>query len=313
MEEGEIKNQVEAVLFAVGKKMPIEEIAKIMGLPTHEILQENLLELQREYDEKNSPLMIVEEEKGIWKLTTREKYVNLVRNIVPETELSKTMMETLAVVAWKQPITQSEVIHIRTNKAYDHVKGLEEMGFLVKERYGRTYLLKLTQKFYNYFDLSGEAAARELFKDFKDTEAQRKLSELAKEHPDEVVGEIPGTNLEETNVLDTEKENNEVTETSEDLERQETPEDEKQEDVYNETDREDLREEDEIKTSEDGFMQGYEDPEKVEEALEEEGVIVNEKEGVKMKNNDEKESEEEGDFLPIKDDTEENERNDEEE
>jgi segregation and condensation protein B len=307
MEEGEIKNQVEAVLFAVGKKMPIEEIAKIMGLPTHEILQENLLELQREYDEKNSPLMIVEEEKGIWKLTTREKYVDLVRNIVPETELSKTMMETLAVVAWKQPITQSEVIHIRTNKAYDHVKGLEEMGFLIKERYGRTYLLKLTQKFYNYFDLSGESAARELFKDFKDTEAQRKLFELAKEHPDEVVGEIPGTNLEETNEVD------KVAETSENLERQETPENEKEEDVYNETDREDLREDDEIKTSEDGFMQGYENPEKVEEALEEEGVIVNEKEGVKMKNDNEKESEEEGDFKPHEDNAEENERNDEEE
>ncbi len=295
MEEGEIKNQVEAVLFAVGKKMHLEEIAKIMGLPTHEILQENLLELQREYDEKNSPLMIVEEEKGIWKLTTREKYVDLVRNIVPETELSKTMMETLAVVAWKQPITQSEVIHIRTNKAYDHVKGLEEMGFLVKERYGRTYLLKLTQKFYNYFDLSGEAAARELFKDFKDTEAQKKLSELAEKHPDEVVGEIPNTNLEETSEIDNTDESNE------DLEREETPEDEKQEDVYNETDREELRDDDEIKTSEDGFMQGYEDSGEIE------------KEGIEMKQDNEKESEEEGDFVPIKDNAEESERNDEEE
>lgn len=258
MEEQQIKNQIESILFACGRKISLEEIAKMMGLPTTEALEKHLLELQREYDERGSPLMILEEEKGFWKLTTREKYLDVVQKIVPETELSKTMMETLAVVAWKQPITQSEVIHIRTNKAYDHVKELEEMGFLVKERFGRTYLLKLTQKFYNYFDLSGAEAAKQLFKEFKDTEAQKKLTDASVEAVEELKQEEEG------------KEESE--DAAEEVKREEQPEEEKEENVYSEPDREDLREDDEIKTRESGFMEGYENPEGVEKDLEEKGI-----------------------------------------
>ena len=277
MEEQEIKNQVEAVLFAVGKKMSLEEISKIIGIHTIDMLQEKLLELQRDYDERNSPLMLTEEEKGVWKLTTREKYLNMVRNIVPETELSKTMMETLAVIAWKQPITQSEVIHIRTNKAYDHVKELQEMDFLVKERYGRTYLLKLTPKFYNYFDLSGVEDAKELFKEFKDTNEQKKLTDTTINLtpdvvPENVLAEAAATEGASTILEKEDEDKEESLEAAEEVEREETPEEEKEESVYSEPDREDLREDDEIKTSEDGFMQGYENPESVEKNLKDSGV-----------------------------------------
>ena len=100
-----------------------------------------------------------------WKITIREQFLPLVRNIVTETELSKTIMETLAVVALKYPIKQSELIKIRTNKAYDHLKELEQMGYITRQKHGRTNLIKLTQKFFEYFDLPQEKL-KEVFKDF---------------------------------------------------------------------------------------------------------------------------------------------------
>ena len=71
---------------------------------------------------------------------------------MPDTEMTKSVMETLAVIAWKQPIIQADVIKIRTNKAYEHIKELVGMGFVTSEKFGRTKKLKLTQKFLDYFD-----------------------------------------------------------------------------------------------------------------------------------------------------------------
>lgn len=174
----EIKNQIEALLFASGRKMGIDELKIHLMVSSPAVIQEALQQLQREYDERQNSIMVVQE-GDVWKLTTREKYLSLVRKINPNTELTKSMMETLAVVAWKQPITQSEVIAIRTNKAYEHIAGLEKMGFLVKEKYGRTFMLKLTQKFFDYFDLHDAQAARNMFKHIKENEeSQQKLEEV---------------------------------------------------------------------------------------------------------------------------------------
>ncbi|MBW2975923.1 SMC-Scp complex subunit ScpB [Candidatus Woesearchaeota archaeon] len=158
-----LKNKIEALLFSSGRKMDWEEISKLTNAKPGEI-QESLEELRQEYDGKASSLMLVNEGSA-WKLTVREQFLPLVRKIVTETELSKTVLETLAVIAFKYPIKQSELIKIRTNKAYDHLKELEEMGYISRQKRGRTYLIKLTQKFFEYFDLQ-EEKLKEQFRDF---------------------------------------------------------------------------------------------------------------------------------------------------
>ena len=53
---------------------------------------------------------------------------------------------------------------LRNASAYDHMKQLEERGFIAKERSGRTYKLKLTKKFFEYFDLPSEEAKQAFLK-----------------------------------------------------------------------------------------------------------------------------------------------------
>ena len=148
----ELKQKIEALLFSSGRKMPVDEIARLCHKHTDKV-EEALRELKKEYDEKNSSLMVVEEGTS-WKLTVREEHLSLVQNIVTKTEMSRTLMETLAVIAFKYPIKQSNLIKIRTNKAYDHLRELEEMGYITRQKYGRTNLIKLTEKFFEYFSLS---------------------------------------------------------------------------------------------------------------------------------------------------------------
>ncbi|MFH0868203.1 MAG: SMC-Scp complex subunit ScpB [Candidatus Woesearchaeota archaeon] len=158
-----IKNKVESLLFSSGRKMTIEELSRLCHANPEE-LKSALAELKLEYNDRGSSVMLVDEGDS-WKLSVREQYLPLVQKIITETELSKTIMETLAVIAFKYPIKQSELIKIRTNKAYDHLNELEEMGYISRIKHGRTKLIKLTQKFFEYFNLP-EEKLKEQFKDF---------------------------------------------------------------------------------------------------------------------------------------------------
>jgi len=159
-----LKNKIESLLFSSGRKMSIEELSKLSRSNPDDIKQA-LVELKNDYDERKSSTMLVNEGDS-WKLTIREQYLSLVQKIVTETELSKTIMETLAVIAFKYPIKQSDLIKIRTNKAYDHLKELQELGYISRQKHGRTNLIKLTEKFFEYFDLPKEKL-KDQFQDFK--------------------------------------------------------------------------------------------------------------------------------------------------
>ncbi len=148
----DLKNTLESLLFSSGKKMGIDELSKLSKESDIELIKKTLEELKKELDEKNSSLMLVQE-GDYWKLTVREKYLPFVRKIVTQTELPKSILETLAVVAFKAPALQSEVIKIRTNKAYKHLDELEETGYITREKKGRTKLIKMTSKFFEYFDI----------------------------------------------------------------------------------------------------------------------------------------------------------------
>ena len=124
----------EAQIFADGVTKLIEQV------------KEALRELQVGYETNKDSSLLILNEADQWKLTTREEYGHVVRKVVSETELTKSQLETLAVIAFKYPIKQSDLIKIRTNKAYDHIMELEKTGFISRQKYGRSRLLKLTDK-----------------------------------------------------------------------------------------------------------------------------------------------------------------------
>ena len=153
--EGNIQ-KVEAVLFAIGKEVTVERIANLCSLKEEEV-KSILTALEVKYQELNLAYHLICKENG-WKLTVKDKYLPVVSSIVSSTELEKPLMETLAVIAWRYPIVQSEIVKLRNASAYDHMKQLEEQGFIAKEKFGRTFKVKLTKKFFEYFDLPSEEA-----------------------------------------------------------------------------------------------------------------------------------------------------------
>ncbi len=147
----ELKQVLEAILFSAARRVELSELAKLSKKTEQEIL-ETLNAWKTESDANPGPLMLIQDGTA-WKLTVREKYLTVVKKVVTKTELPKSLLQTLAVVAYKAPVLQSMVIKVRTNKAYDHLNQLEESVLITREKKGRTKLIKLTPKFYDYFDI----------------------------------------------------------------------------------------------------------------------------------------------------------------
>ena len=255
----DLKKQAEAVLFAAGNKIEVGEIARLCRIDVNS-LKKALKELKKDYDEKNSSLM-VSEEGNFWKLTVREAYMDLVQQINPHTELNKTTIETLAVIAWKAPILQSDVIKTRTNKAYDHIKELVDSGFLIKQRHGRSYMLKLSNRFFEYFDLKDKKDIKERFKDFADInegelkkseeerlkkekeaekvikEAEMESEEKSKKKTEEKTREQAEERLEQTTEHDETEEEKETKESTDETEEEQKPEVEEKEETDEKKDK----------------------------------------------------------------------------
>jgi len=197
----EIKDKLEALLFASGRKMDLDELSRLVRVRNRDIVKAALAELKADVEAKQNTLVLIED-NNTWKLTIKEQYIDLVREINTNTEMSKTIMETLAVIAWKQPMLQCDVIKIRTNKAYDHIAELMEQGFIVKEKYGRTYLLKLTQKFFEYFDVRNDESLKALFKDISAEVLNKKkvdAAEAEKKDSKDAVKSDTGANVQADN------------------------------------------------------------------------------------------------------------------
>lgn len=174
----ETEKRVEAILFAVGKEITSERIASLCSLTVEEV-NRIVVQLQADYSQRDHSLHLVKKENG-WKLTVRDQFVPLVSSLVGSTEIDSAMMATLAVIAWKYPIMQSDVIKLRGSGAYDHMRALESQGYIEKEKFGRTFKLKLTKKFFEYFDLPS-AEAKQAFLDKIPPEILKEANAVDKE------------------------------------------------------------------------------------------------------------------------------------
>ncbi|MGM5484543.1 MAG: SMC-Scp complex subunit ScpB [Nanobdellota archaeon] len=155
-------NRVESVLFSSGRKLSLSELRRLAKVRKEEDIKQAIESLKERY--KETSIAILDEDDG-WKMTVKQDFIPYIRKLVTDTEISKTLMETLAVVAWKNPAMQSDIIKIRTNKAYDHLRQLEDAGFIKSEKQGRTRVLRLTTKFYEYFDVESDKEVKEMFND----------------------------------------------------------------------------------------------------------------------------------------------------
>ena len=152
-EESESRNlkKVEAALFISARFLNLQELVMLTDINPL-MLKELLVKLSDKYNH-DSAIEIISK-SDMWKMDVRQEYVGMINKLATGTaEFTKAEQETLAIIAYKQPVKQSVIIKIRGNKAYDHIKHFVDIGLVRAKRAGHTNELNLTEQFYDYFHL----------------------------------------------------------------------------------------------------------------------------------------------------------------
>lgn len=151
-----LKSRVEAVLFITARAAEPQEIADILNEEVEKV-EEALLDLIMDYSARDGALEIDDENGYI--IQIKSDYMDIVEKLVP-VELTPAILKTLSIIAIKEPVLQSELIDLRGSTAYDHIKELLKKGLIIrrKDANTRSYRIKTTDKFAEYFKLKGDDA-----------------------------------------------------------------------------------------------------------------------------------------------------------
>ena len=159
-EGGSLKGRIEAILFVAGEAVGIRDLARALRVEEKE-LKETLKKIGSEYDYEQRGFMLKRFGDKV-QLATRPLYSEDVLRLlqpVQQQSLSQAAMETLAVVAYKQPVTRAEVEQIRGVKCDYSLQSLMMKGLIQeagrKDTIGRPILYATTDMFLSHFGIQG--------------------------------------------------------------------------------------------------------------------------------------------------------------
>ncbi len=154
----ELKSIAEALIFVADEPMNAKAIADVVDVD-REAVEKALAELVEEYDTRASGLQL-REIAGGWQIATRPEHHENVRAYLkskPSAKLSLASLETLAVIAYKQPVTVPEILEIRGVQSPSAIKTLLDKRLIVakgrKETVGRPMMYGTSKEFLIQFGL----------------------------------------------------------------------------------------------------------------------------------------------------------------
>lgn len=169
----ELQPVIEALLFVADEPLPFKQLCKVLGEISEADVQAALTALAAAYEARSSGLEL-REIAGGWRISTRPQHHEFIRKYLksrPSARLSLPALETLAVIAYKQPITVPEILELRGVSSSSAIKTLLEKRLIVtkgrKETVGRPMMYGTSKEFMLQFGLRdlGELPSIEDFED----------------------------------------------------------------------------------------------------------------------------------------------------
>jgi len=170
---------LEAALYVAGRPLDLKSLGSIIRTRSKRKVQRLVRILMEEYKNRETALEILELEDKRFVLQLKAEYSPQVQRLAIRPLLSKGPLKTLSYIAYRQPVLQPQVVDVRGHHAYGHLRQLESMGLISRERVGRTRLLRTTGFFADYFGLSHDLRTmkrqlKRVFEDFEKTEVKEK-------------------------------------------------------------------------------------------------------------------------------------------
>lgn len=144
---------VEAMLFSAGRPLHPQDIATASGIDVQTV-RKLLRRLSRSYSGRATSLEIVRTGDK-YSMQVRKGYAQPARQLAP-TEMPKDLLRTIAVIAYHQPILQSELARRRGPKVYEEVARLRDMGLVSVKSRGHTLELTTSNRFAEFFGIEAK-------------------------------------------------------------------------------------------------------------------------------------------------------------
>ena len=170
----DIKYIIESLLFVADEPLPVDRIKKILAQVETAEIREAMAELTAEYDARGGGFYL-DEVAGGYQIRTRPHYTDWIKKLIQPKplRLSKPALETLVIIAYKQPIIRSDIEHLRGVDCGGVIHVLLERKLIRvlgrKEIAGRPLIYATTKRFLEIFDL----------KNLRDLPTPKEIEELA--------------------------------------------------------------------------------------------------------------------------------------
>jgi segregation and condensation protein B len=177
----DLKNIIESLLFVAEEPLSSEQIKQVLSLADTKMIRQTLNELIADYEERQGAFTL-HEVAGGYQFRSRPDYVPWIKRLLQPkpSRLSKAALETLAIIAYKQPMIRSDVEHLRGVDCGGVLRMLLERKLIRvlgrKEIPGRPLIYATTKQFLQVFDL----------KNLKDLPSPREIEALGIETMDAV-------------------------------------------------------------------------------------------------------------------------------
>jgi len=145
----ELTTILEAILFGAGRSISITELSEMVGEPKG-VVHVALANLKKKTDQRDGSALQLTEVSGRWIFEVRPE----LSRFLPESfraEIPQRLLPAAALIAYHQPMPQSQLVDMLGQRAYDHVRDLADRGLIDRRRDGLTRRLTTTRRFAEYF------------------------------------------------------------------------------------------------------------------------------------------------------------------
>jgi len=163
MEENNLKSAIEALIFASDSPITIEQMKKVLGGPDAASINKIIAELKNEYAGQNRGIRVIEIAGG-FQMITNSDFAPFLKKLFKNRssdKLSKPALESLAIIAYKQPLTKGEIESLRNVNVDGVMKSLMDKNLIRvcgrKKIPGRPFVFGTTREFLEHFGLKSLA------------------------------------------------------------------------------------------------------------------------------------------------------------
>lgn len=205
---------IEAALFSAGRPLSIRELQELTGMDKNEVTS-SLRSLVQSYRKRETSLEISRVGRK-YTMKLRESYAKPVRSLATP-DIPRKLWKTLALIAYHEPVKQSELQTMLGSRIYDHVRELKELKMIIMKADGNTRIISTTHLFPEYFGMeSGDKEKIKMYlakrvglilddeieekNEHVDLETEERVNEEAEEEEEEELPGLPDDDITENDM-----------------------------------------------------------------------------------------------------------------